>query len=227
LIANVIQEAVETYSSLADRNDAFLCGNDWFINNFREQIEIYRPYWRDDPQFDDSQRAAAAPIECPEMDATLLLKLAKFAIQDNFGKAHLCRFRPDVDVHQRIGRLRRNQRLAANVRGSHRLGIDVTGPGGGQWKLVLQDGRLTEAEDGVCSRCSAVFQLDASTFDALGSHTLAAAEALRSGRLVIKGNGLAQADLAAILEAAAVHGMQEAPEAVKPTAPDHYRSRSA
>jgi nucleoside-diphosphate-sugar epimerase len=224
LIANVIQEAVEKHSSLASGNDAFQCSNEWFIDNFRDQIEIYRPYWRDDPEFDDSQRAAAAPLACPEIDAAMLLKLAAFAIRDNFGKARPGRFRPGVDIHERIGRLRRDLRLASNVKGSHRLGLDVDGPGGGQWKLVLQDGRLMEAEDGICSRCSAVLRLDARTFHALGSRELAAAEAMRSGRLVIRGNGLAQAELAAILEAAAVHGM---PDAVEPSWQDHYGFRTA
>jgi hypothetical protein len=72
---------------------------------------------------------------------------------------------------------------------------------------MLHNGRLTEVEDGLGPQCSAVFQLDADTFRALGDNDLAAAEAVRIGRVVIEGNGLDQALLAAILQAAAVRGI--------------------
>jgi hypothetical protein len=207
MIADVIQEAVEEYSELADGRDAFVADGGWFIDNFREQIEIYRAYWRDDPQFDDAQRAAAAPLACPEMDAAMLLRLARFAIEGNFGRARSRKVRSELDIHQHVHRLpRRHERLAPNVIGNHCLGLDVKGPGGGQWKLLLTDGRLTGTEDGLSSQCSAVFRLDSPTFVALGARKLAAAEAVRSGRLIVDGNGLAPAQLAAILVAAAADG---------------------
>ena len=207
MIADVIQEAVEEYSELADGQDAFVADGGWFIDNFREQIEIYRAYWRDDPQFDDAQRAAAAPLACPEMDAAMLLRLARFAIEGNFGRARSRKVRSEWDLHQHVHRLpHRHGRLAPNVVGNHCLGLDVKGPGGGQWKLLLTDGRLTGTEDGLSPQCSAVFRLDAPTFVALGARKLAAAEAVRSGRLVVDGNGLAPAQLAAILVAAAADG---------------------
>jgi hypothetical protein len=71
---------------------------------------------------------------------------------------------------------------------------------------MLHNGRLMEIEDGLGPQCSAVFQLDARTFRALGDSDLAAAEAVRSGRVVIEGNGLEPMLLAAILQAAAVRG---------------------
>ena len=62
LIADVIQEAVEKYSALADEKDAFRSDGGWFVDSFRQQIEVYRTYWHDDPAFDDTHRAAAAPL---------------------------------------------------------------------------------------------------------------------------------------------------------------------
>ncbi|MGA2796770.1 MAG: SDR family oxidoreductase [Thermoguttaceae bacterium] len=208
LIAKVIQHAVEEYSTLADEKDLLLCNGSWFLDNFRQQMEIYRAYWRDDPQFDDTNRAAAAPLECPEMDAEMLLNLARYAIQSNFGKTQRQRIRPDFDIHDHMHKLpRHHMPMVPNLWGNHCLGLDISGPAGGQWKLMLHNGRLTEVEDGLGPQCSAVFQLDADTFRALGDNDLAAAEAVRIGRVVIEGNGLDQALLAAILQAAAVRGI--------------------
>jgi nucleoside-diphosphate-sugar epimerase len=208
LIADVIQRAVETYSTLADEKDAFICDSGWFIDNFRRQIEIYNAYWRDDPQFDDTLRAAAAPVACPDMDAAMLMKLAHFAIQSNFGRERQRCTKQIFEIHDHLHKLpRHHMPLVPNLRGNYCFGLDISGPAGGQWKIKLQNGQLMEVEDGLSPQCSAVFQLDADTFRALGDRNLAAAEALRNGRIVIEGNGLDQAHLAAILQAAAVRGI--------------------
>ncbi len=215
LIANVIQHAVEEYSTLADENDLFLGNGGWFLDTFRQQMEIYRAYWRDDPQFDDTHRVAAAPLACPEMDEAMLLKLSRYAIQGNFGKDQRRGARPDFDIHEYVHKLPcRRMPLAPNLAGKHCLGLDVSGPAGGQWKLLLHDGRLTEVEDGLGPQCSAVFLLDAHTFRALSACALAVAEAVRSGHVVIKGNRLDPACLAAILQAAAVHSATQIIEPV-------------
>jgi nucleoside-diphosphate-sugar epimerase len=197
LIAKVIQQAVEQYSTMADENDSLVGTGDWFLSNFREQMEIYRTYWRDDPQFDVSQRLEASPLECPEMDEAMLLKLAKHAIQSNFGKEQKRKARHELDIHDHMHKLpRRHKPLVPNLTGNHCLGLDVSGPAGGQWKLLLHDGSLTEVEEGLGPQCSAVFRLDSPTFRAF-------AEALRTGRVVIQGNGLEPSRLAAILQATA------------------------
>ena len=141
------------------------------------------------------------------MDTAMLMRMARFAIENNFGKTRTRRIRLDFDVHDHVHRLSRHHLpLVPNLTGNHRLGLDVSGPGGGQWKLVLRDGRLVETEVGLNRQCSAVFQLDALTFRALGARELAAVEAVRSGRVAIQGNGLEPAQLAAILQAAAERG---------------------
>jgi nucleoside-diphosphate-sugar epimerase len=205
LIADVIQKAVEEYSELADAEDTFVGDGGWFLESFRKQMEIYQSYWRDDPRFDDAHRAAAVPLDCPEMDADMLMRLARFAIQSNFGRARTGKPRIDFDLHRHIHTLPHFSReMVVGVTGDYCLGLDVKGPGGGQWKLLLRNGRLAETEDGLGPQCSAVFRLDAPTFLALGTRRLAPADALRSGSLVIEGNGLAPAKLAAILQSAAV-----------------------
>ncbi len=54
---------------------------------FRQQSEVYRSYWRDDPPFDRTHtKAAAGHLPCPAMDYDRLLRMARFAICTNFGK---------------------------------------------------------------------------------------------------------------------------------------------
>jgi nucleoside-diphosphate-sugar epimerase len=87
LWSQAIQEAVYRYSPCAD--PAHSPGRDgtWAGETFRAQAEIYRAYWRDDPQFDRTHTVAAAPqLSCPVVDHDMLLRMASLAIQTNFGK---------------------------------------------------------------------------------------------------------------------------------------------
>ncbi len=84
---DVVQDAVETYSDLAQENDPQLASEHWFFENYRDQVQIYRAYLQDDPQFDSSRLQKAAPqLPCPVMDRELMLFLARYAILSRFGK---------------------------------------------------------------------------------------------------------------------------------------------
>ncbi len=84
---DVLQDAVETYSDLAKETDPQLASEDWFFKNYHEQVQVYRAYLQDDPQFDSTQIQAAAPHwPCPVMDKELMLFLARYAIMSRFGK---------------------------------------------------------------------------------------------------------------------------------------------
>lgn len=84
-VADMIQEAVESYSEAADPDAADLCDEQWFADHLREQLDIYQRYFRSDPTFDTRQTAAiAADIPCPALDRETLLAMSKFAIQHDF-----------------------------------------------------------------------------------------------------------------------------------------------
>lgn len=54
--------------------------------DFREQMRVYESYFRSDPAFDDCQSRVLVPdLPCPVVDRAMLLRLAKFAIEQNFG----------------------------------------------------------------------------------------------------------------------------------------------
>lgn len=100
-IADVVQQAVETYSTLATEADVSRCDADWFARSFFSEMAVYRAYWRNDPEFDDTNTVAAAPhLPCPEFDDGKLLRLSKYAIEHNFGKMRSPRVKLDFDVHE-------------------------------------------------------------------------------------------------------------------------------
>jgi hypothetical protein len=83
------------------------------------------------------------------------------------------------------------------------LGVQVDGPGGGQWELAIRDGRLASVVDGVSRRSTAVFHVHSATFRALVDGELTASQAVQNGRVRIEGNGMDRERLEAVLQAAA------------------------
>ena len=129
-LADLVQRAVETYSTLASEADASRCNADWFSRNLFNEMAVYRTYWRDDPQFDVTNTTAAAPhLPCPELDDATLLRLAKFAIDNNFGKIRVRPVQLDFDVHEHF---RSSQLLPAVRSESLRRGVARAAGGRGR-----------------------------------------------------------------------------------------------
>lgn len=117
-------------------------------SEFRQQMRVYQRHFRRDPLFDstNTQRIPAA-IGCPILDHARLVRLAKFALQANFGwprpAVNLPKFdlaellQPIVDVKdpKDIGRLKWLQ-------------LDVSGSGGGSWRIGFNGDELVFAEMG-------------------------------------------------------------------------------
>jgi len=203
-----IQDAVERYSPLADPSDPGNCDATWFEEMFRRQVEIYRAYWRDDPQFDRTNTVAAvAHLPCPTVNYELLAKMARIAIQTNFGRQPQ-RCRPvGWDVRAHLQRLKAAQDILETPasRVTH-LGLHVSGPGGGQWKLLARDGRVLAAEDGIGERCGVVFHLTSDVFQRLAAREMSVSHAVRQGWVVIAGNGVRSSTLEALLQTAVTPG---------------------
>ncbi|MFM7077156.1 MAG: SDR family oxidoreductase [Planctomycetaceae bacterium] len=87
-IGDVVQEAVERFSRAASPDDPDLCDERWFADNLATQLEVYRSYFRNDPTFDRSNTDRLfSHLPCPDLDHASLLRMAKFAIEDDFGRA--------------------------------------------------------------------------------------------------------------------------------------------
>jgi hypothetical protein len=86
-IGRLIQEAVETYSQDASPDDPDLCDEDWFAEMLKSQLDIYRSYLRNDPTFDRTgTEAIASHLPCQPLDMANLMRMAKFAIDHDFGR---------------------------------------------------------------------------------------------------------------------------------------------
>lgn len=101
-IGRLVQEAVETYSRAAKADDPDLCDERWFAETMREQLDVYQSYLRNDPTFDRSNTMAlAGHLPCPELDMPTLMRMARFAIEHDFGR------RPSGTVESRADRTSR------------------------------------------------------------------------------------------------------------------------
>ena len=98
-IGRLVQQAVETHSRAARADDPDLCDERWFADTMREQLDIYRSYLRNDPTFDRTNTVAiAGHLPCPDLDMPTLMRMARFAIEHDFGR------RPVATVESRPAR---------------------------------------------------------------------------------------------------------------------------
>jgi hypothetical protein len=173
-------------------------------------LAIYGAYWRDDPQFDVTNTLRAAPhLPCPEVDREMMSQLARYAIEANFGKSRRTRHKPEFDVHHHMRRLHRGHDLHDGDVRVARLGIQVDGPGGGQWELSVRDGSLVGVDDGVSRRSTAVFHVHSAIFRSLVHGEFSVSQAVASGRVRIEGNGMDRRRLEDVLQAAATSAVVE------------------
>ena len=87
--------------------------------------------------------------------------------------------------------------------------MQVDGPGGGQWELLVRDGRLVAVDDGVGPRSTAVFHVNSATFHSLVQGELSVSQAVLAGRVRIEGNGMDRRRLEAVLQATATGAKAE------------------
>ena len=84
---DVVQDAVEAYSSLANQSDPHKADENWFFHNYAKEVQIYKAYLQDDPVFDSTHtQQAARHLSCPVMDIEMMMFLARYAILSQFGK---------------------------------------------------------------------------------------------------------------------------------------------
>jgi thioester reductase-like protein len=169
---------------------------------FRDGMDVYQSYWKDDPEFDTANTAIAARhLPCPQIDRDTLITLCRYAIDANFGWPRARPVPPEIDVQQHLSDL-----TAAN-NGSTRtstvetgLGLQVSGPGGGQWQLTIQDGRVLAAEQGLASASAAMCYLNSKSFLRLKTGQCTVEQLIQSGRVVIEGKSMTDHEVERILQ---------------------------
>ena len=192
-------KALAAASQRADTEDGDI------VQLFLRQMQVYRAYWRNDPEFDQQNLLSAVPdLPCPELTREVLARLIDFALRTNFGWPRSGPIVADFDVADHLrGFLPLKWEAGSAGQAESHFGLQVNGPGGGCWELLLRNGELVAAEWGLSGRAQACFYLNTHTFREVVGGRLTAGEAAASGKLLMEGSGLSDLQLAELLQAAA------------------------
>jgi thioester reductase-like protein len=190
LIQEVVQEAIEQYSR---RRFVGTIAEETIVQYedlFRQYMDIYRSHWRDDPKFDRSNTDRALPhLPCPSIDRDMMLRIAAYPVKENF---ILKRLDPPLDGFAPDEHLRRlasaSHALAGASPEAGTLGFEVSGARGGQWRLVVQDGRVVGFEPGLAATDRVRYYLNSNTFSSLVNGSSNVEQSVRRGHVLIEGD---------------------------------------
>jgi thioester reductase-like protein len=139
-----------------------------------ENIGIYEEYQQTDPTFDTTNlKQFAGHIECPVVDREMIARFVQYGEADNWGKrrppkARVGKWAEDLLLRclgepgqwtpsEEVGQTSEPADLDL-------VGLDLVGPGGGQWHFVLRDDRLLGYDRGLPPTCGDVIRLPAAEF---------------------------------------------------------------
>jgi thioester reductase-like protein len=161
---------------------------------FAEQMEVYRAYWRDDPEFDRTDLTRAAPhLPCPNVDFDMLLRTSRYALKTNFGWPRRPSVRPEFDVLDHLeGALSMHGSPLTPRSDLPRVGMQINGPGGGQWTLLADRGGAPVAAEPGITAGDPLLYVNAKTFHQLVLGEITVDQAAQLGRLVTEGNSAAR-----------------------------------
>lgn len=222
VICAVAEQVLREYAQDAERMPGEPADLAQLEKAFIDQMEVYRAYWRDDPRFDHTNYLRAAPhLPCPDVDHAMLLRTSRYALKTNFGWPRPQPVRPEFDVSQHLRDLPPVDSDGPHHQGCARVGMQVNGPGGGQWTFTLDDGgRPMAIESGLAADVNASLYLNTNTYRQCVSGQIAAGQALGRGEILIESrvSGLSEAHLLGVLQATATKAAPNGRAAVVPVA---------
>ncbi len=113
-----------------------------FSAKYFENVKTYESYETSDPTFDFSNlKKFVSDLPCPEITQEVILKFMDFGVRDRWGKS---RPKSPADVDWIGGQSDAILRAVADVASDDFcIGIDLLGPGGGQWALQQKAGEVS------------------------------------------------------------------------------------
>jgi thioester reductase-like protein len=189
LIADVFEESIGFYGVTFGGAGRPRVGSTEYERLFGELISVYDSYWKDDPTFDATNTGTAAPhLPCPHVDRKLLIKLSKYAIGVNFTGPRARPIPPAFDVAAALAPLLDATGVADVPDEAARLGLRITGHGGGDWTLVLAGKQVAAVEVGLAARCAAVLTGDIEQMAAVLGRQVAIEQILAQGGVTLVGD---------------------------------------
>ena len=234
----LVQEAVNCFSQDASPDDPDLCDEQWFADNLRTQLDVYTSYYRNDPTFDQTNTLQfASHIPCPTLDTPTMLRMARLAIENDFGRQAAPKQKPVFDVETFFG-----PSLSLDPDGDalslsdstnsvdqpSRLGLEIAGAGGGQWTLYGCNDQLLAVVPGIDARAGSVCRLNTHTFQKLIARSIDLDVAFNAGSILVdttpdnhsasptRGTRIPQEKLKALLHAAVLKNNTQANPAAWP-----------
>ena len=180
-------------------------------SELKKAMAVYDTYLGNDPRFDSTNTQRAAPhLACPSIEPPLLRKLNQFALENRFASPRTPIMPTGLNFAELLGHLPGPASVSGDTRS---LQLDLTGPGGGCWTVLTQDGQPVAAENGRCGTAEAVLYAPASVLEAVVAGRLTMTEALRT-RMTLEFSGSAR--LASELTEGALKWMQQSVSAAVP-----------
>lgn len=198
VIRDVLEAAVGIYGTQLCGADHIPAQDSEAEKLFHEHIRVYNSYWRMDPEFDCSNIERAAPhLPCPNVDFELLVQLSRQAIAANFPTPSKKPLPLEFDAESLVQSWTEQSSPRPGLR---LLGLDVRGPGGGQWQLVVDNGHVVHVETGLHAERLCVCRTDVETFARLVQGRQNWHTALEEGSAKLIGNGLSPREYVALLD---------------------------
>ncbi|HLA84287.1 MAG TPA: SDR family oxidoreductase [Thermoguttaceae bacterium] len=170
---------------------------------FIDQMGAYQAYWRDDPEFDLTNTHRAAPhLPCPDVDLPMLMRMADYAMKTNFGWPRLQPELPQFDVADHLHATLPIE-SSLNGNGTLKIGVQVNGPGGGQWTVAVDGRTPVAAEVGLTTNLNALVYLNSKTFEQCVRGQCTPQTAAERGLLTTESNGPSTEELLTVLSALA------------------------
>jgi hypothetical protein len=120
----------------------------------------------------------------------MLLAMAEYAIGVNFTSPRAKPVEPPFDSVRAFESLLEVEPLRNGAAASvQRLGLRITGHGGGDWSMLMTGDDVVAAEPGLHAACGTVLECDVDSFAALANGSLDVEPALDTGRIRVVANG--------------------------------------
>jgi thioester reductase-like protein len=210
LLADVLEQATDFYGvSFKGQSSDDISNLGEYEKLFYETVKVYHSYWRNDPTFDFTNTRTAAPhLPCPHIDRNLLLKMCNWAIEAGFNSPRERPVDPEFDLQRAFEACGEGSVSASAQRDRKQsLALDVTGPGGGQWSLFVDEDRLVGLEPGFNGVALGRVRADSETITAVARQQLSYEAAVAAGKVTVIAGELPSPAVAklfgAILQAAA------------------------
>ncbi len=206
LVQRVIQHAIEQFHPNPLRDAASRVDLSDYETLFQQYMQVYESHWRNDPNFDLTHTRRALPhLPCPEMDDQTLMRIARYPMERNFTVNRHEEVKRDFDVQRHLEPLLPVGRSLPAAEGhaamnGDRVGLQVNGSGGGQWQLVVRDGRLAAADYGLPDGDAAHVYLTTATFRSLMQQEMTLKESVDTGRVLVENAGKGAAELIPLLK---------------------------